>query len=47
MAPGQYFMTPQDVLDRVDENTIMVVPTLGLTYTGVYEMVKPIADVLD
>ena len=47
MAPGQYFMTPQDVLDRVDENTIMVVPTLGLTYTGAYEMVKPIADALD
>lgn len=47
MAPGQYFMTPEDVLERVDENTIMVVPTLGLTYTGVYEMVKPIADALD
>ena len=25
----------------------MVVPTLGLTYTGAYEMVKPIADALD
>ena len=29
MAHGQYFMTPEDVLERVDENTIMVVPTLG------------------
>jgi len=47
MAPGQYVMTPQDVLDRVDENTIMVVPTLGLTYTGVYEDVKGISDALD
>jgi len=47
MAHGQYVMTPQDVLDRVDENTIMVVPTLGLTYTGVYEDVKAIADALD
>lgn len=47
MAPGQYVMTPQDVLDRVDENTIMVVPTLGLTYTGAYEDVKAISDALD
>jgi glutamate decarboxylase len=47
MEHGQYQMDPQDVLDRVDENTIMVVPTLGLTYTGVYEDVKAIADALD
>jgi glutamate decarboxylase len=47
MSHGHYAMTPEDVLARVDENTIMVVPTLGLTYTGTYEMVKPIADALD
>ena len=47
MSPGSYAMTPEDVLERVDENTIMVVPTLGLTYTGVYEMVQPIVEALD
>jgi glutamate decarboxylase len=47
MSPDHYEMTPEDVLARVDENTIMVVPTLGVTYTGNYEMVKPIADALD
>jgi glutamate decarboxylase len=47
MAPGRYALTPEDVLERVDENTIMVVPTLGLTYTGVYEMVEPTASALD
>ncbi len=47
MRHGVYWMTPEDMLDRVDENTIMVVPTLGLTYTGMYEMVKPFADALD
>jgi glutamate decarboxylase len=40
-------MTPEDVLARVDENTIFVVPTLGLTYTGAYEDVLAISDALD
>ena len=35
------------MLDRVDENTIFVVPTLGLTYTGVYEVVQPLSNALD
>ena len=35
------------MLARVDENTIMVVPTFGVTYTGAYELVKPLADALD
>ena len=47
MAPGHYAMTPEHVLERVDENTIFVVPTLGVTYTGAYEPVKEIADALD
>ena len=35
------------MLARVDENTIMVVPTFGVTYTGAYEMVEPLAAALD
>jgi glutamate decarboxylase len=47
MSPGHYAMTPDDVLERVDENTIFVVPTFGVTYTGSYELVEPIAAALD
>ena len=47
MRHGDYMMTPEDMLERVDENTIFVVPTLGLTYTGVYEPVQDIANALD
>ena len=35
------------MLERVDENTIMVVPTLGVTYTGAYEPVEEMAKALD
>ena len=35
------------MLQAVDENTIVVVPTLGVTYTGQYELVQPIAQALD
>jgi glutamate decarboxylase len=31
-------MTPEDMLKRVDENTIGVVPTLGVTHTGNFEV---------
>ncbi len=47
MSPGHYAMTADDMLERVDENTIMVVPTLGVTYTGAYELVEPLAAALD
>ena len=47
MSPGHYAMTADDMLERVDENTIVVVPTFGVTYTGSYEPVKPLADALD
>ena len=47
MSDGQWFMTPQDMLERVDENTIVVVPTFGQTFTGLYETVKPLSDALD
>ncbi len=47
MKPGAYEMSVEDMLSRVDENTIMVVPTLGVTYTGRYEDVNGIAAALD
>ncbi len=47
MAPGHYAMDTADMLARVDENTIMVVPTFGVTYTGSYEPVQPLSDALD
>lgn len=40
-------MTPEEVLKQVDENTIGVVPTLGVTFTCSYEPVKAVSDVLD
>jgi glutamate decarboxylase len=40
-------LTAQGVLDSVDENTIGVVPVLGVTYTGAYEPVAEIATALD
>jgi glutamate decarboxylase len=47
MAPGHYAMDVEDMLSRVDENTIMVVPTFGVTYTGAYEAVAALAAALD
>jgi glutamate decarboxylase len=40
-------MSPGEVLKRCDENTIGVVPTLGVTYTLQYEPVQEIAMMLD
>ena len=40
-------MTAEEVLKRVDENTIGVVPTLGVTFTYQYEPVKAINDALE
>ncbi len=47
MQPGKTCLAPEDVLARVDENTIFVVPTLGVTYHGLYEDVPAIAAALD
>jgi len=47
MSHGTYAMDPASMLERVDENTIMVVPTLGVTYTGAYEPVEAMAKALD
>ena len=38
---------PEGVLGQVDENTIGVVPIMGVTYTGVYEPVAELAGALD
>jgi glutamate decarboxylase len=47
MQDGRMLMTPQEVLKRCDENTIGVVPTLGVTFTGQYEPVQSVAEALD
>ena len=47
MSPGRYMMDADQMLPMVDENTILVVPTFGVTYTGVYEPVLALAEALD
>ena len=47
MAEGRLLMTPEEVLKRCDENTIGVVPTLGVTFTCQFEPVKDVAEALD
>ncbi|EPW1911057.1 pyridoxal-dependent decarboxylase, partial [Escherichia coli] len=41
MRPGQLFMDPKRMIEACDENTIGVVPTFGVTYTGNYEFPQP------
>jgi glutamate decarboxylase len=47
MEQGRLLMNAAEVLKRCDENTIGVVPTLGVTFTCQYEDVKAINDALD
>ena len=47
MEEGRLLLTPEEVVKRCDENTIGVVPTLGVTFTCQYEPVKEIAAALD
>jgi len=47
LAPDRFLMTPLEMLKYVDENTVAVVPTLGITYTGRYEDVEGISKALD
>ena len=47
LARDRLGLTPGEVLKRVDENTIGVVPTLGVTFTCQYEPVAEIAAALD
>ena len=47
MEGKRLIMTPEEVIKRCDENTICVVPTLGVTFTGQYEPVREVSDALD
>ncbi len=47
MDGGRFLMEPEQCLERCDENTIMVVATLGQTFTGLFEDVAAIAAALD
>lgn len=47
MAPGKWKMDVDRMLEQIDENTIVVVPTFGVTYTGAYELPAEIAKALD
>ena len=44
---NRLIMSPGEVIKRCDENTIGVVPTLGVTYTLQYEPVEAVAVALD
>lgn len=47
MTDETFVLTPEQVIERCDENTIAVVVTLGQTYTGLYEPVAAISAALD
>ena len=47
MEGDRLIMNAEEVIKRCDENTIGVVPTLGVTFTGQYEPVKEVSDALD
>jgi len=47
MEGDRLIMNVEEVLKRVDENTIGVVPTLGVTFTCDFEPVKEVSDALD
>jgi glutamate decarboxylase len=47
LEAGRLMMTPEEVITRCDENTIGVVPTLGITFTLQYEPVQAICEALD
>lgn len=47
MAEGRFSMNAEEMLKRVDENTICVVPTFGVTYTGLFEFPEEICRALD
>lgn len=47
MEDGRFIMTAEEVLKLCDENTIGVVPTLGVTFTGQFEPVKAVSAALD
>ncbi len=47
MEKDRLIMTPEEVIKRCDENTIGVVPTLGVTFTCQYEPVEAVCEALD
>ncbi len=47
MTAETFTLTPGQVLERCDENTIAVVVTFGQTYTGLFEDVEAISAALD
>lgn len=47
MESNRLLMTPDEVISRCDENTIGVVPTLGVTFNGEYEPVFEVSKALD
>ncbi|MBS0204975.1 MAG: glutamate decarboxylase [Planctomycetes bacterium] len=47
MDPRRLMMSPDEVIARCDENTIGVVPTLGVTFTCQYEPVLAVSQALD
>ncbi len=47
MEKDSLCITPEKMLEYVDENTIGIVVTLGLTFTGKYEPVEEISKALD
>lgn len=44
---SHYRLDPRKAINMVDENTIGVIVILGSTYTGHYEPVKEMSDLLD
>ncbi|HEY3870409.1 MAG TPA: glutamate decarboxylase [Actinocrinis sp.] len=47
MTGDGFLLTPQQAVERCDENTIAVVVTFGQTFTGLYEDVATISAALD
>lgn len=47
ITPSCPYLNPEGVLAAVDDNTIGVIPILGVTYTGLYDPVAQIAAALD
>jgi glutamate decarboxylase len=47
LEKGQWGLTPEQMLKHVDENTIGVIPTLGVTFTCQYEPVAALSAALD
>jgi glutamate decarboxylase len=47
VQPGRYTVTPEEVMARVDDDTIGVVAILGTTFTGEYEPIHAIHEALE